>query len=137
MSRHFAALFLSNWLCFAIFAQSQEPAKPKPPAANEEQNPPEEDEAIAAKEYSFNPLQASKEIRIGNYYFKKGKYKAAAQRYREATKWNPGLAEAYLKLGESEEKQNETKAAHDAYAKYLELSPEAKDAREIRKKIGK
>ncbi|MDQ6664195.1 MAG: tetratricopeptide repeat protein [Acidobacteriota bacterium] len=125
--------FLTGF-CVCARAQ-QQPAKPKAPA--EEQNPPEEDEAAAAKEYSFNPLQASKEIRTGDFYFKKGKYRAAAGRYQEAAKWNGTLAEAYLKLGKAEEKQNEKKAAHEAYAKYLELAPEAKDAREIKKKIGK
>ena len=124
------------WLGFCkSLLQAQEPAKPKP--AVEEQIPPEEDEAIAAKEYSFNPLQAAKEIKIGNYYWKKGKYKAAAQRYREATKWNATLAEAYLKLGEAEEKQKDSKAAREAYARFLELAPDAKEAREVKKKIAR
>ncbi len=129
------AWVIAIWVCFCISAETQQAAKPK--TQIEEQNPPEEDEAAAAKEYSFNPLQASKEIRTGDYYFKKGKYRAAAGRYREAAKWNATLPEAYLKLGKAEEKQNEKKAAHDAYAKYLDLAPEAKDAPEIKKRIGK
>ena len=35
--------------------------------------PPEEDESLIPKEYSFNPLQASKELRVGNYYLKQRK----------------------------------------------------------------
>lgn len=102
-----------------------------------EQAPPEEDESLTVKEYSFNPLQAAKEVQVGNYYFKKGSYRAAAHRFREATKWNNGLAEAWLRLGEAEEKQHDGKAAKEAYAKYLELEPEAKNAAEIRKKLTK
>ena len=60
---------------------------------------------MAVKEYAFNPLQAQKEIRTGNYYFKKGSYRAAAGRFEEATKWNGGEPEAWLRLGEAEEKR--------------------------------
>ena len=112
----------------ALLAQ-QPPPKP--------QEPPEEDESIAPKEYAFNPLQASKEIKIGDYYFKKKNFRAAANRFREATRWNPGLAEAYLRLAESEEKLNDQAAAKEAYTKYLELNPDAKDADAIKKKLAR
>ena len=72
--------------------------------------------------------EAERDLKVGNYYFKKGNYKAAASRFREATKWNPAYAEAYLRLGESEEKMKDKQAAQEAYAKYLELAPDAKDA---------
>ena len=111
--------------------------KAQPQDQGQEQAPPEEDESLAVKEYSFNPLQATKEIQVGNYYFKKGSYRAAAHRFREATKWNNGLAEAWLRLGEAEEKQKDRKAAREAYAKYLELEPDGKSAADVRKKLGK
>ena len=100
--------------------------------------PPEEDTSITTKEYAFNPLQAKKEIMIGDQYFKKGSYRAAAGRYTEATKWNSGEAEAWLKLGEAEEKLKDPKAAKVAYGKYIELA-DAKDKRaeEIKKKLEK
>jgi tetratricopeptide (TPR) repeat protein len=99
--------------------------------------PPEEDKSIAVKEYAFNPLQAQKEIRTGNYYFKKGSFRAAAGRFEEATKWNDGEPEAWLRLGEAEEKLKDHKAAYTAYSKYLELASDAKNADEIRKKLEK
>lgn len=102
-----------------------------------EEVPKEEDENLGTKEYSFNPLQAEKEVRVGEYYFKKGSYRAAALRFREATKWNQGYGEAWLRLGETAEKQKDTKTAKEAYAKYLEVTPDAKDAAEIRKKLEK
>jgi len=97
--------------------------------------PPEEDEALAVKEYSFNPLQAEQELRVGNFYFRKGSYRAAALRFREATRWNPNWAEAWLRLGEAQEKLGDDKAAREAYEKFLELAPRHKRAGEIRKKL--
>jgi tetratricopeptide (TPR) repeat protein len=111
-------------------------SKPKP-TEMEEEVPPEEDAAAKPKEYSFNPLQAEKEMRVGNYYFKRGKYRAAADRYHEASMWNPTLAEAYLREGGAAEKQHDKKAAKQAYSKYLEVAPDAKDAADVKKKLSK
>ena len=133
MSRAVFALVFSALLAVPALAQD----KPKPPAPQPpiEQEPPEEDANLKPKEYSFNPLQAKKELQVGEEYWKKRSYKAAAGRFREATRWNPNLAEAWLRLGEAEEKRKNPKDAKEAYAKYLELQPDAKDAAEIRKKI--
>ena len=110
----------------ALWAQEKEQVPPEPP---------EEDEAYTVKEYSFNPIQAAKELKVGNFYFKKGSYRAAAGRFREATKWNENFAEAYLRLGEALEKWKGLAAAREAYAKYLELEPDGKPAKEVRKKL--
>ena len=115
--------------CLTLPAYCQQ----KPP---EPQEPPEEDESSKVKEYSFNPLQASKEMRVGLYYMKKGKYKAAEHRFAEATKWDPSTAEGFLRLGEAREKLKDAAGAKEAYAKYLELAPDAKNAAAIRKKVG-
>lgn len=115
-------------VCATAFA-----AQRKQPPRSEE--PVEEDETLTVKEYSFNPLQAEKEMKIGAYYFKKGSFRAAAQRFREAARWNPGEAEAWLRLGEAQEKLKDRAAAREAYAKYLELKPDARNAAEIRKKL--
>ena len=54
-----------------------------------------------------------------------------------ATKWNSGESEAWLRLGEAQEKLKDHKAAREAYSKYLELAADAKNAEEIRKKVEK
>jgi tetratricopeptide (TPR) repeat protein len=113
--------------------QKERPKDPEP----KEAVPPEEDKALATEEYAFNPLQARKELQTGNYYFKKGSYRAAAGRFREATKWNDGYAEAWLRLGEAEEKLKDGKAARQAYTKYLEIAVDARNAGDIRKKLEK
>jgi len=139
MSGWVFALLFSSLLALPARAQDQPKQPPPPPAQQprqpQEQEPPEEDANLKPKEYSFNPLQANKELQVGNEYFKKHSYKAAAGRFREATRWNPNLAEAWLRLGEAEEKRKNRKDAKEAYARYLELQPAAKDAAEVRKKI--
>jgi len=119
-------LALALLLWSAVWAQQS-----KPPTAE----PAEEDESLAPKTYTFNPLQADKEVTIGNYYFKKKNYRAAAKRFTEATRWNPNSAEAYLRLGEAEEKLHDKDLAKEAYTKYLQLAPDAKNADFIKKKL--
>ena len=111
--------------------------RPKPPVGSKEVDPPEEDKSVAPTEYSFNPLQAEKDLKVGNYYWKQGKFRAAEARFREATRWNEGYGEAWLRLGEVEEKLKDPKAAREAYSKYLQLAADAKNAAEIRKRLEK
>lgn len=99
--------------------------------------PEEEDEAEKPVVYTLNPLQAENELRIGNYYAKKGSNKAAAKRFEEATRWNPSFSEAFLRLGETREKMSDWKAAKAAYEKYLQLEPSGGKAEAIRKKLAK
>ena len=140
MSRWVAALVL---LAVAPLLAQQNPQLKKrgestrPQAVDKDGLPPEEDKSIAVQVYGFNPLQAQKEIRTGNYYFKKGSYRAAAGRFAEATKWNAGEPEAWLRLGEAQEKLKDHKAARTAYTKYLALAGDSKIADEIRKKLEK
>lgn len=119
-----------------VFAQDR-PTILQGDANKAEQLPPEEDNAQKPKEYSFNPLQSKKEVTVGEFYVKKGDFRAAATRFREATKWNDGNPDAWLHLGEAAEKNNDFKEAREAYEKYLELTPAAKNAAEIKKRIGK
>jgi len=109
-----------------------QPARNGPVAA-----PPEEDKSLTVTNYSFNPLESQKDVGVGNQYFKAGDYRAAAGRYRDATKWNDANSDAWLRLGEAAEKNKDKEAAKEAYAKYLKLEPDAKNAAEIRKKIEK
>ena len=105
---------------------------PQPPL----QEPPEEDVSLTEKqEYTFNPLQAAKEIKIGGFYFKKGSFKAAARRFEEATKWDPNSGDAWLRLAEAQVKLKDDKAARAAWQKYLEVEPDGKSAAEVRKKL--
>jgi Flp pilus assembly protein TadD len=127
-----------RFLLALFFAPSVDAQQSKTaPAQPQQQEPPEEDETLAPKEYTFNPLQATKEVKIGSYYFKKGNYRAAAKRFTEATRWNPNFAEAFLRLGEANEKLKDDAGARQAYSKYLELAPDAKNSEAVRKKLAR
>lgn len=115
-----AALLLSG----ATFAQDPAP-----------QEPPEEDLSEKPKEYVLNPLQAEKEMKVANFYMKKGSYRAALRRFEEALKWDPNLADAWLRIAEVHAKRKDEAAAREALKKYLELRPDAKDAKDIRKRL--
>jgi tetratricopeptide (TPR) repeat protein len=118
-------------------AAAQQTPPPKPPPDDQVQLPPEEDKADIPKTYAFNPLQSKKEVTVGEFYYRKGDFRAAAGRFREATRWNDGNSEAWLRLAETEEKNHDPKAALDAYEKYLKLAPDGKNAAEARKRIDK
>lgn len=127
MNRRVAALLFP--LLIGVTLAQQQPQPPDPV------EPPEEDETLQPKEYVFNPLQAQKEFNIGNFYFKKGSFKAASLRYDEATKWNPGYADAWYRLAEAREKMKDADGAKQAYKKFLEVAPGDKRATDAKKKI--
>jgi tetratricopeptide (TPR) repeat protein len=136
---------MSRWLIgfvFSVVAMAQKAPAPKEEDKSQPQQdlqlPPDEDKATPQpKQYPFNPVQSNNEAKVGEFYFKKGDYRAAAGRFSEATKYNDGNASAWLRLGDSQEKMNDAKAAREAYAKYLQLAPDAKNASEVRKKLEK
>ncbi len=121
-----ARVFIAGCLLTCALAAQQKPPEP-----------PEEDESLIPKEYVFNPLESARNLTAGNFYFKKGNYRAASKRYLEATRWDPSSAEAFLKLAETDEKLKDLAGAREAYTKYLDVAPEAKNAEAIRKKIAR
>ncbi len=140
MSRRWIVITLMGAL-FAMSGAAQQPSAANAPDKQQTQDniqlPPEEDKTVIPQQYAFNPVQSKKEVTVGDFYFKKGDYKAAAGRFIEATKWNDGNADAWLRLGSAEEKMNDVKAARDAWQKYLQLASTGKNADEIRKKLEK
>jgi TolA-binding protein len=124
---------------FGQAAQAQ-PDKNQQPSAKSlppEDLPPEEDEDVAPKVYPFNPIESDRCIRVGVFYMHQSKYKAAAGRFLDATKYNPNSAEAFFKLGEAEEKLKNTDAAKSAFTRVVQIAPDSKQGREAKKKLSK
>jgi Flp pilus assembly protein TadD len=136
---------MSRWsilLLLAATAAAQQSDTKKPEAKEQDskenvQLPPEEDTAAIPEQYSFNPVKSKRDVSVGEFYFKKGDFKGAAQRFLSATKWNDANAEAWLRLGETKEKQQDSQAAREAYERYLQLAPNAKNVAEIKKRLDK
>ncbi len=92
----------------------------------------DEDEDVANDpNYAFNPIQAKKEFKVGNFYARKGNHRAAAGRYLEATRWDPGYSEAFWKLAQVREKLSQYQQALDSYQRYIKLEPDSKQAKDI------
>jgi tetratricopeptide (TPR) repeat protein len=101
----------------------------------DEENPPEEDESVAPEKFVLNPLESERNVKVGDYYWRRKNYRAAANRYVRATKFNPSSAEAFFKLGEAEDKLKNKDAARVAFQRVLELAPDSKLAQEAKKRI--
>ena len=108
---------------------------PPPQQVPDESNLPEEDDTVAPEKFVLNPLESDRNIRIGNFYWHKGKYRAALRRYEWATKYNPSSAQAFFKVGEAETKLKNADAAKFAFKKVVDLAPDSKLAHEAKKKL--
>jgi tetratricopeptide (TPR) repeat protein len=80
----------------------------------------------------YYPPPASKSVDIGNFYLKKKNLKAALSRFEEAAKTDPHYAPAYLGLGRVYEGIGLNRKALEAYQRYLDELPSAKDALEAK-----
>lgn len=123
---------------FAQAAQQQpapQPGAPVPQQVPDESNLPEEDDTVAPEKFVLNPLESERNIKVGNFYWSKGKFRAALLRYERATQFNPSSAEAFYKVGEAEDRLKNLDAAKLAYQKVMTLAPDSKLAREAKKKL--
>ncbi len=90
--------------------------------------------------HPWNPLKSSKDVQIGDFYFRRKNYKAALDRYKEALYYKEGDAVATFKIGECEEKLGNKTEAKKYFAQYLKILPEgplAKDARASLERVEK
>ncbi len=107
------------------------------PVALQAQVPPAPLQDPNAPEQPFDPYHAEKSIEIGTYYLKKGNYDAAIERFQEAARLKPNFARPHLLLGEAYEKKGDKPAAIKSYQRYLEIVPQAPDAKKVRKRMEK
>ena len=134
------ALVAAGLLCLLPAAPAQETSPHDSGFAERSEQPGDlidEDEDFAPKQssYAFNPVQARKELKVGNYYAKKGSHRAAAGRYEEATRWDTNFAEAYMRLGMALEELDRDDKAIEAYTRFLRIEPDGKQARSVRRSL--
>lgn len=137
------AVFFAGLLSVPLAGQLLPPLPPpppdyKPPEPPKYEEPPEEDESLSTpKVYTFNPLQAKKEIEVGNMHMLRGNYRGAVYRFLEATQWDDGNADAFYKLGEANEKLKDYSAAREAFTKYVGISSDKKKVADVQKRLAK
>jgi len=81
--------------------------------------------------HPWNPLQARKDMEIGDFYFKRKNYRAALERYKEALYYKNGDALASYHVAVCQEKLGDKAEARKYFEQYLKILPEgplAKDA---------
>jgi len=83
-----------------------------------EEEPPEPD-----------PQKAKEHVEIGDFYYKRKNYTAAAERYREAIQFNPKWAKAYEKLVGVLEKQNAFEEAVKVCEQFVQSSDSSKEVK--------
>lgn len=104
-------LVLGLWAALPAFAQGDE-------LAEESEAPPKQ----------YHPPPAWKSVEIANYYLRTKKYRAALSRFKEAVQTDPDYAPSYRGLGQVYEKLGFRQKALEAYRKYLDALPSAKEA---------
>jgi tetratricopeptide (TPR) repeat protein len=87
--------------------------------------------------HAFNPHRADKSVEVGDFYFKRGNYRAAESRYAEALLYMSNHALATYKLAEVQEKLGKTAEARSNYQKYLKILPKGELAEEARKALAR
>lgn len=125
-------------LCFLVVAGSlvlsgfaQQGGKPKLIREPVQDDAPEASAADVKPQH--DPLKADKSVEIGKYYFKQGKWEAAAGRFREALNYKADFPEAYQWLARSFEKQKKYKEAAAALQEYEQKFPSSPMAGPLRK----
>jgi len=102
----------------------------------------EEDEPKAAEEMEPavkepDPVQSEKNLKVGDFYYKKKNYAAAIDRYLDAIEFQPDSARAYEALARAYEKNDEPGKAVAIYREFLEKYPHAAQSKEFRNKLAK
>lgn len=103
--------------------------------ANDAKEHPDSDVGDVMEFHPFDPHRAMKDIEVGDYYFRRENYRAAASRYEEALVYKPKDADATFKLAQTLEKLKQFEDARDNYQAYLKIISQGKDADEARKAL--
>jgi tetratricopeptide (TPR) repeat protein len=93
----------------------------------------EDPEASKAKVY--NPMEAERSVKIGEYYFKRKNYDAAIARYLEALEYQPNRIEAFEALGRAYEKKGDLAKALALYKDFVDKYPSSPKAADFQSRI--
>jgi tetratricopeptide (TPR) repeat protein len=92
--------------------------------------PPEDDPA-------WDPFHAQQDIDVGMFYLHKGDVDAAITRFEDAIRLRANFAKPRFLLAEAYEKKGDPSEALRYYKEYLQVLPNAPDAKKIRERIAK
>jgi tetratricopeptide (TPR) repeat protein len=84
-----------------------------------------------------DPLLCEKNIRIGDFYYKKKNYAAAIRRYLDAIEYQTNSVRAYESLARAYEKNDEPAKAIAAYKQFIDNNPDSPKVPEFKEKLAK
>lgn len=123
--------------------RGQDKNKPDPPRAERDKpvlirEPEKPEKAENAPEIQTpaqpDPALAEKNFDVGTYYFKRKRYDAAIDRYKEAIRFKPNYFEAYKWLAKAYEKKKDFASALNTYEQYVQKFADADEfKREIQR----
>jgi len=87
--------------------------------------------------HPFDPHKATKDIEVGDFYFKRKNYRAAEDRYREALYYKDNDAIATFRLAVCLEKLEQPDEARKEYESYLKILPNGPEAEEANKALAR
>lgn len=85
--------------------------------------------------HPWDPHKALKDIEVGDFYFKKKNYRAAADRYQEALVFKSDDAVANYRLAQCLEKMDQPEEARTHYEAYLKILPHGPYAGDAQKAL--
>lgn len=95
------------------------------------------DAAEASKEKPFNPLEAERNFRVGEFYSKRKNYSAAIRRYLDAIEYQPNLVKAYSALARAYEKSGDIDKAKSVYRDFIQKHPGSRSVQEFQSKLAR
>jgi tetratricopeptide (TPR) repeat protein len=105
------------------------------PAGDSADHPDTTDLTAPTEMRPWNPHQAMKDVEVGDFYFKRGNYSAAINRYRSALEWKPRDAIATFRLAQALERSGRKKEAVENYQAYTKILPHGEYAEDCKKAI--
>ena len=107
------------------------------PGDDAAKHPDSEDVSDTSELKPWNPHKAMKNVEVGDFYMKKGNYRAAISRYREALEWKPRDAVATFKLAQALDKSEQKSEAAEQYQAYLKILPNGVYAEDCKKALAR
>jgi tetratricopeptide (TPR) repeat protein len=84
---------------------------------------------------SWDPFHAAQDMDVGKFYMDKGDWDAAITRFEDAIRLRANFAKPREMMAEAYEKKGDKQEAVRYYKEYLQVLPNAPDAKKIQKKI--
>ncbi len=126
-------LIASPVMCLSLTAQAPPQRKPALIRDTEEADAKPEPDTSQPKE--FSPLLSEKNLKIGDFYFKRKNYAAAIERYKDAVDYQPNRTEAYEALARAYERNGDSDKAMDVYRDFIRKNPDSPKLAEFRNKL--